>query len=138
MLQIGLSSSTPFSSFGHLRLSENPAAKSDMFAFSDTADVHATSFDIYLEKRIDENLIRICAHLSTIWELESSIVQPFWFVSLVNSTHAFVYNTLGIYPESCATVVSCCRAGFILVSYYIRARYRMICIRHGQTVYCSS
>jgi hypothetical protein len=46
-----------------------------------------------LEKRIDENPIRICAHLSTIWELESSIVQPFWFVSLVNSTHAFVYNT---------------------------------------------
>jgi cytochrome P450 len=44
------------------RLSENPAAKIDTLAFSDTANVHAAPFEICLEKRIDENLIReLCA-----------------------------------------------------------------------------
>lgn len=40
------------------RLSENPAAKIDTRAFSDTATVHAAPFEVCLEKRIDENLIR--------------------------------------------------------------------------------
>ncbi|KAG1810570.1 cytochrome P450 [Suillus subaureus] len=44
------------------RLSENPAAKIDTLAFSDTAVIHAAPFEICLEKRIDENLIReLCA-----------------------------------------------------------------------------
>ncbi|KAG1854462.1 cytochrome P450 [Suillus subalutaceus] len=44
------------------RLSENPAAKIDTLAFSDTAIIHAASFEICFEKRIDENLIReLCA-----------------------------------------------------------------------------
>ncbi|KAG2131613.1 cytochrome P450 [Suillus bovinus] len=44
------------------RLSENPTAKIDTLAFSDTAIIHATPFEICLEKRIDENLIReLCA-----------------------------------------------------------------------------
>lgn len=40
------------------RLSENPAAKIDTHAFSDTATVHAAPFEVCLEKRVDENLIR--------------------------------------------------------------------------------
>ncbi|KAG2131618.1 cytochrome P450 [Suillus bovinus] len=44
------------------RLSENPAAKIDTFAFSDTATIHAAPFEVCLEKRVDENLIReLCA-----------------------------------------------------------------------------
>ncbi|KAG2126118.1 cytochrome P450 [Suillus cothurnatus] len=44
------------------RLSENPAAKIDTLAFSDTTIMHAAPFEIFLEKRIDENLIReLCA-----------------------------------------------------------------------------
>ncbi|KAG2131611.1 cytochrome P450 [Suillus bovinus] len=44
------------------RLSENPAAKIDPFAFSDTANIYAAPFEICLEKRINENLIReLCA-----------------------------------------------------------------------------
>ncbi|KAG1852411.1 cytochrome P450 [Suillus subalutaceus] len=44
------------------RLSENPAAKIDTLAFSDTVVVHPAPFEICLEKRIDENLIReLCA-----------------------------------------------------------------------------
>ncbi|KAG2140708.1 cytochrome P450 [Suillus cothurnatus] len=45
-----------------VRLSENPAAKIDTLAFSDTVAVHPAPFEICLEKRIDENLIReLCA-----------------------------------------------------------------------------
>ncbi|KAG1764170.1 cytochrome P450 [Suillus placidus] len=44
------------------RLSENPAAKIDTLAFSDTANIHAAPFEICLEKRVDENLVReLCA-----------------------------------------------------------------------------
>ncbi|KAG1798587.1 cytochrome P450 [Suillus plorans] len=44
------------------RLSENPAAKIDTLAFSDTATIHAAPFELCLEKRIDENVIReLCA-----------------------------------------------------------------------------
>jgi hypothetical protein len=44
------------------RLSENPAAKIDTLAISNTATVHAAAFEICLEKRIDENVIReLCA-----------------------------------------------------------------------------
>ncbi|KAG1849381.1 cytochrome P450 [Suillus tomentosus] len=44
------------------RLSENPAAKIDTLAISNTATVHAAPFEICLEKRIDENVIReLCA-----------------------------------------------------------------------------
>ncbi|KAG1836813.1 cytochrome P450 [Suillus subalutaceus] len=44
------------------RLSENPAAKIDTLAFSDTVAVHPAPFEICLEKRIEENLIReLCA-----------------------------------------------------------------------------
>ncbi|KAG1870405.1 hypothetical protein C8R48DRAFT_670780 [Suillus tomentosus] len=44
------------------RLSENPAAKIDMLTILDTATVHAPLFEICLEKRIDENVIReLCA-----------------------------------------------------------------------------
>ncbi|KAG1829919.1 cytochrome P450 [Suillus variegatus] len=43
-------------------LSENPAAKIDTFAFSDTANIHAAPFEICFEKRIDENVLReLCA-----------------------------------------------------------------------------
>ncbi|KAG1807981.1 cytochrome P450 [Suillus subaureus] len=43
-------------------LSENPAAKIDTLAFSDTPSIHAAPFQICLETRIDENLIReLCA-----------------------------------------------------------------------------
>lgn len=40
------------------RLSENPAAKIDTLAFSDTANIHAAPFEICLEKRMDESVIR--------------------------------------------------------------------------------
>ncbi|KAG1802492.1 cytochrome P450 [Suillus variegatus] len=44
------------------RLSENPAAKIDTLAFSDTANIYAAPFEIYLQKRINENVIReLCA-----------------------------------------------------------------------------
>ncbi|KAG2099558.1 cytochrome P450 [Suillus discolor] len=44
------------------RLSENPAAKIDTLAFSDTVNVHAVPFEICFAKRIDENVIReLCA-----------------------------------------------------------------------------
>ncbi|KAG1854460.1 cytochrome P450 [Suillus subalutaceus] len=44
------------------RLSENPAAKIDTLALSDTATTHAAPFEICFEKRIDENQIReLCA-----------------------------------------------------------------------------
>ncbi|KAG0696776.1 cytochrome P450 [Suillus ampliporus] len=44
------------------RLSENPAAKIDPFAFSDTTNIQAAPFEICLEKRIDESVIReLCA-----------------------------------------------------------------------------
>ncbi|KAG1849245.1 cytochrome P450 [Suillus subluteus] len=44
------------------RLSENPAAKIDTLAFSDAATIHAAPFEICLENRIDEDLIReLCA-----------------------------------------------------------------------------
>ncbi|KAG1809041.1 cytochrome P450 [Suillus variegatus] len=44
------------------RLSENPAAKIDTLAFSDTANIHAAPFEICFSKRIDENVIReLCA-----------------------------------------------------------------------------
>ncbi|KAG1894747.1 cytochrome P450 [Suillus fuscotomentosus] len=44
------------------RLSENPAAKINTLAFSDTANIHAAPFEICLEKRIDENVVReLCA-----------------------------------------------------------------------------
>ncbi|KAG2099561.1 cytochrome P450 [Suillus discolor] len=44
------------------RLSENPAAKIDTLAFSDTANVHIAPFEICFAKRIDENVIReLCA-----------------------------------------------------------------------------
>ncbi|KAG1798591.1 cytochrome P450 [Suillus plorans] len=44
------------------RLSENPAAKIDTFAFSDTTHIHAAPFEICFAKRIDENVIReLCA-----------------------------------------------------------------------------
>ncbi|KAG1798552.1 cytochrome P450 [Suillus plorans] len=43
-------------------LSENPGAKIDTLAFSDTANIHAAPFEICFEKRIDENVIReLCA-----------------------------------------------------------------------------
>ncbi|KAG1844439.1 cytochrome P450 [Suillus tomentosus] len=38
------------------RLSENPAAKIDTLAFSDSANICAAPFEICLEKRIDENV----------------------------------------------------------------------------------
>ncbi|KAG1724553.1 cytochrome P450 [Suillus lakei] len=40
------------------RLSENPAAKIDTLAFSDTANIHAAPFEICLKKRMDESVIR--------------------------------------------------------------------------------
>ncbi|KAG1840973.1 cytochrome P450 [Suillus tomentosus] len=44
------------------RLSENPAAKIDTLAFSDTPNIHAAPFEICLTKRIDENVVReLCA-----------------------------------------------------------------------------
>ncbi|KAG2099605.1 cytochrome P450 [Suillus discolor] len=44
------------------RLSENPGAKIDTLAFSDTFIIHAAPFEICFEKRIDENVIReLCA-----------------------------------------------------------------------------
>jgi len=44
------------------RLSENPAAKIDTLAFSDTANIYAAPFEICLQKRINENVIReLCA-----------------------------------------------------------------------------
>ncbi|KAG1817859.1 cytochrome P450 [Suillus variegatus] len=44
------------------RLSENPAAKIDTLAFSDTANIRAAPFEICFAKRIDENVIReLCA-----------------------------------------------------------------------------
>jgi cytochrome P450 len=44
------------------RLSENPAAKIDTLTFSDTVAIHPAPFEVCLEKRIDENLIReLCA-----------------------------------------------------------------------------
>ncbi|KAG1792731.1 cytochrome P450 [Suillus plorans] len=44
------------------RLSENPAAKIDTLAFSDTLHIHAAPFEICFEKRIEENVIReLCA-----------------------------------------------------------------------------
>ncbi|KAG1840951.1 cytochrome P450 [Suillus tomentosus] len=44
------------------RLSENPGAKIDNLAFSDTAIIHAAPFEICFEKRMDENVIReLCA-----------------------------------------------------------------------------
>ncbi|KAG1792730.1 cytochrome P450 [Suillus plorans] len=44
------------------RLSENPAAKIDTLAFSDTFIIHAAPFEICFEKRIDESVIReLCA-----------------------------------------------------------------------------
>ncbi|KAG1794705.1 cytochrome P450 [Suillus variegatus] len=44
------------------RLSENPGAKIDTLAFSDTANIHAAPFEICFEQRIDENMIReLCA-----------------------------------------------------------------------------
>ncbi|KAG2099579.1 cytochrome P450 [Suillus discolor] len=44
------------------RLSENPAAKIDTLAFSDTFTIHAAPFEICLAKRIDENVVReLCA-----------------------------------------------------------------------------
>ncbi|KAG1812009.1 cytochrome P450 [Suillus variegatus] len=43
-------------------LSENPAAKIDTLAFSDTANIRAAPFEICFAKRIDENVIReLCA-----------------------------------------------------------------------------
>ncbi|KAG1724531.1 cytochrome P450 [Suillus lakei] len=45
------------------RLSENPAAKIDTFAFSDTPNIHAAPFEICFEKRMDESVIReLCVH----------------------------------------------------------------------------
>ncbi|KAG1829926.1 cytochrome P450 [Suillus variegatus] len=44
------------------RLSENPGAKIDTLAFSDTLHIQAAPFEICFEKRIDENVIReLCA-----------------------------------------------------------------------------
>ncbi|KAG1895682.1 cytochrome P450 [Suillus fuscotomentosus] len=44
------------------RLSENPAAKIDTLAFSDSANIRAAPFEICLEKRINENVVReLCA-----------------------------------------------------------------------------
>ncbi|KAG1812011.1 cytochrome P450 [Suillus variegatus] len=44
------------------RLSENPAAKIDTFAFSDTPNIRAAPFEICFAKRVDENAIReLCA-----------------------------------------------------------------------------
>jgi len=44
------------------RLSENPAAKIDTFAFSDTSNIQAAPFEICFAKRVDENVIReLCA-----------------------------------------------------------------------------
>ncbi|KAG0696782.1 cytochrome P450 [Suillus ampliporus] len=44
------------------RLSENPVAKIDTFAFSDTPSTHAAPFEICVEKRVDERVIReMCA-----------------------------------------------------------------------------
>ncbi|KAG0697790.1 cytochrome P450 [Suillus ampliporus] len=44
------------------RLSENPARKIDTFAFSDTANIHAAPFEMCVEKRMDERVIReLCA-----------------------------------------------------------------------------
>ncbi|KAG1798579.1 cytochrome P450 [Suillus plorans] len=44
------------------RLSENPAAKIDTLAYSDTANIHAAPFEICFAKRVDENVIReLCA-----------------------------------------------------------------------------
>ncbi|KAG2097968.1 cytochrome P450 [Suillus discolor] len=40
------------------RLSENPAAKIDTLAFSDTANIYAAPFEICVQKRINENVIR--------------------------------------------------------------------------------
>ncbi|KAG1908862.1 cytochrome P450 [Suillus fuscotomentosus] len=40
------------------RLSENPAAKIDTLAFTDTLHIQAAPFEICFEKRIDENVIR--------------------------------------------------------------------------------
>ncbi|KAG1798565.1 cytochrome P450, partial [Suillus plorans] len=40
------------------RLSENPAAKIDTLAFSDTTTVHAAPFEVCFAKRIDENVVR--------------------------------------------------------------------------------
>ncbi|KAG1807412.1 cytochrome P450 [Suillus variegatus] len=43
-------------------LSENPAAKIDTLAFSDTANIHAAPFEICFAQRIDENVVReLCA-----------------------------------------------------------------------------
>ncbi|KAG2085777.1 cytochrome P450 [Suillus discolor] len=43
-------------------LSENPAAKIDTLAFSDTANIHAAPFEICFAERIDENVVReLCA-----------------------------------------------------------------------------
>ncbi|KAG1869668.1 cytochrome P450 [Suillus tomentosus] len=44
------------------RLSENPAAKIDTLAFSDTSNIQAAPFEICFAKRVDENVIReLCA-----------------------------------------------------------------------------
>ncbi|KAG1908889.1 cytochrome P450 [Suillus fuscotomentosus] len=44
------------------RLSENPAAKIDTLAFSDTANIRAAPFEICFAKRVDENVLReLCA-----------------------------------------------------------------------------
>ncbi|KAG2131612.1 cytochrome P450 [Suillus bovinus] len=44
------------------RLSENPTAKINTLAFSDTTNIHAAPFEICFKKRVDENLIReLCA-----------------------------------------------------------------------------
>ncbi|KAG1798560.1 cytochrome P450 [Suillus plorans] len=44
------------------RLSENPAAKIDTLAFSDTPTIHAAPFELCFAKRIDENVVReLCA-----------------------------------------------------------------------------
>ncbi|KAG2047012.1 cytochrome P450 [Suillus hirtellus] len=39
-------------------LSENPAVKIDMLAFSDTSNIQAALFEICFAKRVDENMIR--------------------------------------------------------------------------------
>ncbi|KAG1840953.1 cytochrome P450 [Suillus tomentosus] len=44
------------------RLSENPGAKIDTLAFSDTANIHAAPFEICFARRMDKNVIReLCA-----------------------------------------------------------------------------
>ncbi|KAG1869131.1 cytochrome P450 [Suillus tomentosus] len=44
------------------RLSENPAAKIDTLAFSDTSNIQAAPFELCFEKRVDEDVIReLCA-----------------------------------------------------------------------------